>query len=400
MDLREEAMALRKEKHQMIHTELSAPVDNAHDLAVVYTPGVSAPCLVIKEDEDLSLDLTWRGNVVAVISDGTRVLGLGDIGPAASLPVMEGKSALYKRFGNVDAIPIVINTKDPDEFIHTVQLLEKSFAGINLEDLSSPKCYDIEDKLKATMNIPVFHDDQHGTAIAALAAVLGGLRLVGKKIDEVKVVMNGAGAAGSAIARLLLEAGVKDENMTILNSKGIMYDNGKLDRIQKELAARVNPENKQGTLAEAVKGADVLLGCSAPGVFTPEIVKNMAEKNIVFAMANPNPEMMLDAAREAGVYIFGTGRSDMPNQVNNSSVFPGLFRGALDVRARQINEEMKLAAAYALANLMPDEELSPDHVVVDVFDPRVPKAVAKAVAKAAVETGVARVKELPEQYRD
>lgn len=400
MDLREEAMALRKEKHQMIHTELSAPVDNAHDLAVVYTPGVSAPCLAIKEDEDLSLDLTWRGNVVAVISDGTRVLGLGDIGPAASLPVMEGKSALYKRFGNVDAIPIVINTKDPDEFIHTVQLLEKSFAGINLEDLSSPKCYDIEDKLKATMNIPVFHDDQHGTAIAALAAVLGGLRLVGKKIDEVKVVMNGAGAAGSAIARLLLEAGVKDENMTILNSKGIMYDNGKLDRIQKELAARVNPENKQGTLAEAVKGADVLLGCSAPGVFTPEIVKNMAEKNIVFAMANPNPEMMLDAAREAGVYIFGTGRSDMPNQVNNSSVFPGLFRGALDVRARQINEEMKLAAAYALANLMPDDELSPDHVVVDVFDPRVPKAVAKAVAKAAVETGVARVKELPEQYRD
>lgn len=400
MDLREEAMALRKEKHQMIHTELSAPVENAHDLAVVYTPGVSAPCLAIKEDEDLSLDLTWRGNVVAVISDGTRVLGLGDIGPAASLPVMEGKSALYKRFGNVDAIPIVINTKDPDEFIHTVQLLEKSFAGINLEDLSSPKCYDIEDKLKATMNIPVFHDDQHGTAIAALAAVLGGLRLVGKKIDEVKVVMNGAGAAGSAIARLLLEAGVKDENMTILNSKGIMYDNGKLDRIQKELAARVNPENKQGTLAEAVKGADVLLGCSAPGVFTTEIVKNMAEKNIVFAMANPTPEMMLDAAREAGVYIFGTGRSDMPNQVNNSSVFPGLFRGALDVRARQINEEMKLAAAYALANLMPDEELSPDHVVVDVFDPRVPKAVAKAVAKAAVETGVARVKELPEQYRD
>lgn len=400
MDLREEAMQLRREKHQMIQTALAAPVDNAHDLAVVYTPGVSAPCLAIKEDEDLSLDLTCRGNIVAVISDGTRVLGLGDIGPAASLPVMEGKSALYKRFGNVDAIPIVINTKDPDEFIHTVQLLEKSFAGINLEDLSSPKCYDIEDKLKATMNIPVFHDDQHGTAIAALAAVLGGLRLVGKKLDEVKVVMNGAGAAGSAIARLLLEAGVKEENMTILNSKGIMYDNGKLDRIQKELASRVNPENKHGTLADAVKGADVLLGCSAPGVFTPDIVKNMAEKNIVFAMANPTPEMMLDAAREAGVYIFGTGRSDMPNQVNNSSVFPGLFRGALDVRARQINEEMKLAAAYALANLMSDDELDPDHVVVDVFDPRVPKAVAKAVAKAAIESGVARVKELPAQYQD
>lgn len=399
MDLREEAMALRKEKHQMITTALNAPMETAHDLAVVYTPGVAAPCLAIKEDEDLSLDLTWRGNVVAVISDGTRVLGLGDIGPAASLPVMEGKSALYKRFGNVDAIPVVINTKDPDEFIHTVQLLEKSFAGINLEDLSSPKCYDIEDKLKATMDIPVFHDDQHGTAIAAVAAVLGGLRLIGKAISDVKVVMNGAGAAGTACARLLLEAGVTPENMTVLNSKGILYDNGKLDRVQKELVAKVNPENKKGTFAEAVKGADVLLGCSAPGVFKKEIVETMAEKNIVFAMANPVPEMMLDDAREAGVYIFGTGRSDMPNQVNNSSVFPGLFRGALDVRARQINEEMKLAAAHALANLLNDDELDPDHVVVNVFDPRVPKAVAKAVAKAAIETGVARVKELPQQYK-
>lgn len=400
MDLKEEAMLLRKEKHQMIQTALSAQVENAHDLAVVYTPGVSAPCLAIKEDEDLSLELTCRGNIVAVISDGTRVLGLGDIGPAASIPVMEGKSALYKRFGNVDAIPIVINTKDPEEFIHTVQLLEKSFAGINLEDLSSPKCYDIEDRLKATMNIPVFHDDQHGTAIAALAGVLGGLRLVGKKLDEVKVVMNGAGAAGSAIARLLLEAGVKAENLTVVNSKGILYDNGKLDRIQKALVAEINPENRQGTFADAVKGADVLIGCSGPGVFKPEVIKTMAEKNIVFAMANPTPEMMLDDAREAGVYIFGTGRSDMPNQVNNSSVFPGLFRGALDVRARQINEEMKLAAAYALANLMSDDELDPDHVVVDVFDPRVPKAVAKAVAQAAIDTGVARVKELPPQYQD
>lgn len=399
MDLREEAMALRKEKHQMITTTLNAPMETAHDLAVVYTPGVAAPCLAIKEDEDLSLDLTWRGNVVAVVSDGTRVLGLGDIGPAASLPVMEGKSALYKRFGNVDAIPIVINTKDPDEFIHTVQLLEKSFAGINLEDLSSPKCYDIEDTLKATMNIPVFHDDQHGTAIAAVAAVLGGLRLLGKAISDVKVVMNGAGAAGTACARLLLEAGVTPENMTVLNSKGILYDNGKLDRVQKELVAKVNPDNAHGTFAEAVKGADVLLGCSAPGVFKKEIIETMAEKNIVFAMANPVPEMMLEDAREAGVYIFGTGRSDMPNQVNNSSVFPGLFRGALDVRARQINEAMKLAAAHALANLLHDDELDPDHVVVNVFDPRVPKAVAKAVAKAAIETGVARVTELPEQYK-
>lgn len=400
MDLREEAMELRRKTHQIIKTDLAAPMENGHDLAVVYTPGVAAPCLAIKEDEDLSLDLTWRGNVVAVISDGTRVLGLGDIGPAASLPVMEGKSALYKRFGGIDAIPIVINTKDPDEFIHTVQLLEKSFAGINLEDLSSPKCYDIEDTLKATMNIPVFHDDQFGTAIAALAGVLGGLRLIGKKLDEVKVVVNGVGAAGSAIARLFLEAGVPAENMTALNSKGILYDNGHLDRIQKALADKLNPEGRRGALADAVKGADVLVGCSGPGVFTKEIVSAMAEKNIVFGMANPVPEMMLDEAREAGVYVFGTGRSDMPNQINNSSVFPGLFRGALDVRARQINEEMKLAAAYALANLMSDDELDPDHVVADVFDERVPKAVAKAVAKAAIETGVARVKELPEQYRD
>lgn len=400
MDLREEAMELRRKTHQIIKTDLAAPMENGHDLAVVYTPGVAAPCLAIKEDEDLSLDLTWRGNVVAVISDGTRVLGLGDIGPAASLPVMEGKSALYKRFGGIDAIPIVINTKDPDEFIHTVQLLEKSFAGINLEDLSSPKCYDIEDTLKATMNIPVFHDDQFGTAIAALAGVLGGLRLIGKKLNEVKVVVNGVGAAGSAIARLFLEAGVPAENMTVLNSKGILYDNGHLDRIQKALADKLNPEGCRGTLADAVKGADVLVGCSGPGVFTKEIVSTMAEKNIVFGMANPVPEMMLDEAREAGVYVFGTGRSDMPNQINNSSVFPGLFRGALDVRARQINEEMKLAAAYALANLMSDDELDPDHVVADVFDERVPKAVAKAVAKAAIETGVARVKELPEQYRD
>lgn len=400
MDLREKAMELRRKTHQIIKTDLAAPMENGHDLAVVYTPGVAAPCLAIKEDEDLSLDLTWRGNVVAVISDGTRVLGLGDIGPAASLPVMEGKSALYKRFGGIDAIPIVINTKDPDEFIHTVQLLEKSFAGINLEDLSSPKCYDIEDTLKATMNIPVFHDDQFGTAIAALAGVLGGLRLIGKKLDEVKVVVNGVGAAGSAIARLFLEAGVPAENMTALNSKGILYDNGHLDRIQKALADKLNPEGRRGTLADAVKGADVLVGCSGPGVFTKEIVSTMAEKNIVFGMANPVPEMMLDEAREAGVYVFGTGRSDMPNQINNSSVFPGLFRGALDVRARQINEEMKLAAAYALANLMSDDELDPDHVVADVFDERVPKAVAKAVAKAAIETGVARVKELPEQYRD
>lgn len=399
--LKEEALALRREKHQMIKTDLNAAVECNHDLAIVYTPGVSAPCLAIKDDEDLSLELTWRGNVVAVISDGTRVLGMGDIGAAAAMPVMEGKSALYKRFGQIDAIPITLDTKDPQEFIHTVKLLEKNFAGINLEDISSPKCYDIEDELKKIMNIPVFHDDQHGTAIAALAALLGALEVVGKKIEDVKVVMNGAGAAGTAIARLLLEDGVKPENMTILNSKGILFDNGKRDRVQQELIAKVNPENKQGTFDDAVKGADVLIGCSAPGVFNVESIKTMNDKSIVFAMANPVPEIMYEEAKEKGVYIYGSGRSDMPNQVNNSSVFPGLFRGALDVRARQINEEMKLAAAHALADLaIHSGKLDPDHVVVDVFDPKVPFAVAKAVAKAAIASGVARATELPEKYRD
>ena len=399
--LKEEALALRREKHQMIKTGLNAAVECNHDLAIVYTPGVSAPCLAIKDDEDLSLELTWRGNVVAVISDGTRVLGMGDIGAAAAMPVMEGKSALYKRFGQIDAIPITLDTKDPQEFIHTVKLLEKNFAGINLEDISSPKCYDIEDELKKIMNISVFHDDQHGTAIAALAALLGALEVVGKKIEDVKVVMNGAGAAGTAIARLLLEDGVKPENMTILNSKGILFDNGKRDRVQQELIAKVNPENKQGTFDDAVKGADVLIGCSAPGVFNVESIKTMNDKSIVFAMANPVPEIMYEEAKEKGVYIYGSGRSDMPNQVNNSSVFPGLFRGALDVRARQINEEMKLAAAHALADLaIHSGKLDPDHVVVDVFDPKVPFAVAKAVAKAAIASGVARATELTEKYRD
>lgn len=398
--LKEEALALRREKHQMIHTTLNADMKDGHDLAIVYTPGVSAPCLEIKKDEELSLELTWRGNVVAVISDGTRVLGLGDIGAAAAMPVMEGKCALYKRFGDIDAIPIVLDTKDKDEFIHTVKLLEKNFAGINLEDISSPKCYDIEDELKKIMDIPIFHDDQHGTAIAALAALLGALKVAGKAIGHVKVVMNGAGAAGTAIARLLLEDGVKPENMTILNSKGILYDNGRLDRVQLELVKQVNPENRQGTLADALKGADVLIGCSAPGVFNNESIRTMAEKSIIFAMANPVPEIMYEEAKEKGVFIYGSGRSDMPNQVNNSSVFPGLFRGALDVRAREINEDMKLAAAHALADLATQDQADADHVVVNVFDPRVPQAVAKAVAKAAIQSGVAGVKELPDQYKD
>ena len=378
-ELKKEAIALRKEKHQMIKTALNADMKNGHDLAIVYTPGVSAPCLEIKKDEDLSLEMTWRGNVVAVISDGTRVLGLGDIGAAAAMPVMEGKSALYKRFGNIDAIPIVLDTKDKDEFIHTVKLLEKNFAGINLEDISSPKCYDIEDELKKIMNIPVFHDDQHGTAIAALAALLGALKVTGKKIDEIKVVMNGAGAAGTAIARLLLEDGVKPENMTVLNSKGILYDNGKRDRVQLELIHKTNPENKQGTFAEAVKGADVLIGCSAPGVFNNDAIKTMADKSIVFAMANPVPEIMPDLAKKAGAKVVGTGRSDFPNQVNNVVAFPGIFKGALEGRATQITEEMKLAAALAIASLVPEDELNEDNIMPEAFDPRVADVVSAAV---------------------
>ena len=400
MDYAKESLRLHGEWKGKIEVVTRVPVENKDDLSLAYTPGVAQPCLEIQEDVNKSYELTRRWNMCLVVTDGSAVLGLGNIGPEAGMPVMEGKSALYKRFGNIDAIPIVLDTKDKDEFIHTVKLLEKNFAGINLEDISSPKCYDIEDELKKIMNIPVFHDDQHGTAIAALAALLGALKVTGKKIDEIKVVMNGAGAAGTAIARLLLEDGVKPENMTILNSKGILYDNGKRDRVQMELIKKTNPENKQGTFAEAVKGADVLIGCSAPGVFNNDAIKTMADKSIVFAMANPVPEIMEEEAKAKGVYIYGSGRSDMHNQVNNSSVFPGLFRGALDVRARQINEEMKLAAAHALADLATKCQLDPDHVVVDVFDERVPFEVAKAVAKAAIATGVARVTELPEKYKD
>ena len=374
------------------------PINDRHALAVAYTPGVAEPCLHIKEDEDLSFSLTLRGNVIAVISDGTRVLGLGDIGAAAAIPVMEGKAAIYKRFANIDALPVVINTKDPEEFIRTVKMLEKNYAGINLEDISSPKCYDIEDRLIEEMEIPVFHDDQHGTAIAALAALLGALRFVKKDISKVKIVINGAGAAGTAIANMILAAGATD--MTMLNSKGILHDNGKLNRVQKDLVDRINPENRQGTFQDAIKGADVLLGVSKAGAFKPEDMKLLAKDSIVFAMANPVPEIMYEDAIAAGVAVCGTGRSDMPNQVNNSSVFPGLFRGAIDVHSRRINMEMKLAAAYALADLIDDKDLRQDNVVIDVFDERVPLAVAKAVAKKAIETGVARRKELPAQYRD
>ena len=400
MDLNQEAMVVHKENNGKLATIGKAKLTDAHDLAILYTPGVAEPCRAIEKEEDLSFELTMRGNCVAVISDGTRVLGLGNIGAAAAMPVMEGKSILYKTFGDIDSVPVCLDTQDKDEFIKTVKILQKNYAGINLEDIQSPKCYDIEDALKEELDIPVFHDDQHGTAIICAAAVLGALRYVKKDIGEVKVVLSGAGAAGTAICRLLLDLGVK--NMIMLNSKGAMYegmDMSRVNRVQAELLKRTNPDKIKGDLAECAKGADVLLGVSSAGLFTPEIIKSMNKDAIVFAMANPVPETSYQAAKEAGAAVAGTGRSDAPNQVNNVSVFPGIFRGALDVRARAINEEMKQAAARAVASIISDEELRDDYVVPPVFDERVAPAVAAAVAKAAMDTGVARIKVDPEVIR-
>jgi malate dehydrogenase (oxaloacetate-decarboxylating) len=398
MNIREEALKVREEKQGILGVAAKAPLKNRQDLSILYTPGVAEPCKEIKLNPDLSFEITCRGNMVAVVTDGTRVLGLGDIGPVAGLPVMEGKAVLFKVFGDVDAVPICLDTKDPDKIVETVRLLQPSFAGINLEDLSSPKCYDIEDRLKEIMDIPVFHDDQHGTAIAALSALIGALRFVGKDIKTARIIVNGAGAAGSAIGRLLVAAGAG--NLVMVDVKGALYDGMEgLNRIQAALAKNTNKEKKQGDLAAMAKGADVLIGVSGPGLFTKEIIASMGKDAIVFGMANPVPETTYADAKAAGARVAGTGRSDAPNQVNNVTVFPGIFRGALDVRARQINEEMKLAAAYAIADLLPEKELREDYVVVDAFDPRVAPAVAAAVAKAAIATGVARVEADPEEIR-
>lgn len=393
MDVREEAVQKKLELGGFLTTGTKYPLKDSHDLSVAYTPGVAEPCLRIKENEELSFDLTCRSNMVAIISDGTRVLGLGDIGAAAAMPVMEGKALLFKRFGNVDCVPLVIDTKDPEEFIHTVKLVQKNYAGINLEDISSPKCYEIENRLKEELEIPVFHDDQHGTAIACLAGVKAALRFVKKDLSKVKIVVNGAGAAGANIARLLYLAGARD--ITLMVSSGVLNKNYKrLDSLQAEMIKLLGQEEKTGTLAEVAKGADVLLGVSAAGVFTEDILKSLAKDAIVFAMANPVPEAMYDVAKACGVRVAGTGRSDAPNQINNVNVFPGLFRGAIDVHASKINDEMKLAAADALADLVADEDLREDYVVANAFDERVPLAVAKAVAEMAIKTGVAR-KALP-----
>lgn len=390
MTLREEALKLHMDNNGKIAVVSKVPIATRHDLAIAYTPGVAEPCKDIKEDKNLSFEYTCRGNMVAIITDGTRVLGLGDIGPEAAMPVMEGKAALFKTFGDVDAVPVCLDTKDPDEFIRTVKLLQPNYAGVNLEDISSPKCYEIEDKLKEICDIPVFHDDQHGTAIACLSAVLGALRFVKKDIATAKFVVNGCGAAGSAIGRLLVNMGA--QNVIMVDRFGALYEgiDVKLDRIQSYLATVTNKEHKQGTLADVAKGADVMIGASAPNVFTKEIMQSMADKAIVFALANPVPETSYDAAKEAGVAVAGTGRSDRPNQVNNVTVFPGVFRGAIDVRARAITEDMKVAAVYAIADLIDEKDLREDYVVPDAFDPRVAPAVAAAVAKVAIEKGLAR----------
>lgn len=399
MTLRDEALKLHLDNNGKIAVVSKVPIETRHDLAIAYTPGVAEPCKDIKENKDLSFEYTCRGNMVAVITDGTRVLGLGDIGPEAAMPVMEGKAALFKTFADVDAVPVCLDTKDEEEFIKTVKYLQPNYAGINLEDISSPKCYDIECRLKEICDIPVFHDDQHGTAIACLAAVMGALRFVKKDIKTAKFVVNGCGAAGSAIGRLLVNMGA--ENVIMVDRFGALYEgiDAKLDRIQAYLATVTNKEHKQGTLADVAKGADVLIGVSAPNIFTKEIISSMAEKAIVFALANPVPETSYDAAKEAGAAVVGTGRSDSPNQVNNVCVFPGVFRGAIDVRAKAITEDMKVAAVYAIAGLIDEKDLREDYVVPDAFDPRVAPAVAAAVAKVAIEKGLARKIVDPEEIK-
>ncbi len=387
--IKKEAIDKRLEKKGFLTTASKFPLENGYDLSVAYTPGVAEPCLLIKEDEDLSFKLTSRSNMVAVVSDGSRVLGLGNIGAAASIPVMEGKSLLFKRFGDVDCIPLVVSSQDTEDIIRTVKMVEKNFAGINLEDISSPKCYEIENRLKEELDIPVFHDDQHGTAIACVSAVKSALRLVKKDLETVKIVVNGAGAAGANIAKLLYQCGAR--NITLMVSSGVLTKAyPRLDSLQAELVDLLGQDGKTGDLATVAKGADVLLGVSAAGAFTKEILEGLAEDSIVFAMANPNPEASYDDMKAAGVRVAGTGRSDSPNQINNVTVFPGVFRGAIDVHASSINDEMKIAATDALAYLITEDELTEEYVVPSAFDERVAKAVAKAVADKAIETGVAR----------
>lgn len=389
MNIYEESLKFHEEKRGKYEIKPTCEVKDAKDLSLAYTPGVAEPCREIHKDPSKAYTYTRKWNTVAVISDGTAVLGLGDIGPLAALPVMEGKSVLFKEFGNVDAFPIVLDTKNVDEIVETVENIAPTLGGINLEDISAPRCFEIEKRLKERLNIPVFHDDQHGTAIACLAGIKGALRLVKKDLATAKIVVNGAGAAGANIARLLYLAGARD--ITVLVSSGVLHkDYKRLDSLQSELIDMLGLEEKHGNLAENAKGADILLGVSAAGAFTKEILENLADDAIVFAMANPNPEATYADMKAAGVRIAGTGRSDAPNQINNVAVFPGIFRGAIDVRASKITDEMKLAAADALAHLIPDSELNDENIMPSVFDPRVAPAVAKAVAEVAVKQGIAK----------
>ncbi len=390
MDYSSRSLRLHEELKGKIEISLRTRVDSAEALSLAYTPGVAAPCLEIQKDVSRSYDLTRRWNTVAVVTDGTAVLGLGDIGPEAGMPVMEGKCALFKAFGDVDAIPLCIRSKDPDEIVRTVELLSGSFGGVNLEDISAPRCFEIEQKLKERCDIPIFHDDQHGTAVITLAGLLNALKVVGKKIEDVRIVTSGAGAAGIAIIRLLMAMGLKNVIMT--DRKGAIYKGREgLNPIKEEMAEITNADCRKGSLSEVIAGADVFIGVSAPGTLTGDMVRTMARDPIIFACANPTPEIFPEEARAAGAAVISTGRSDFPNQVNNVLCFPGIFRGALDVRARDINDEMKIAAARAIASLVSEEELCADYILPAAFDSRVKDAVAKAAAQAAIASGVARI---------
>ena len=390
MDYASESLRLHNEWKGKIEVVATVPVETKEDLSLAYTPGVAQPCLEIQKDVEKSYDLTRRHNLCAVITDGTAVLGLGDIGPEAGMPVMEGKCVLFKSFGGVDAFPLCVKTKDVDEFVQTVYNISGSFGGINLEDIAAPRCFEIERKLKEKCDIPIFHDDQHGTAVITLAGMLNALKVVGKKKEDVKIVTSGAGAAAISIVKLLLSAGFK--NVTMCDRKGAIYAGREgLNWIKEEMAQVTNLEKKAGSLAEQLVGADVFIGVSAPGTVTTEMVKTMNRDAIIFACANPTPEIFPDDAKAGGAKVIATGRSDFPNQINNVLAFPGIFRGTFDVRARDINEEMKMAAAHALADLISPEELCADYIIPKAFDKRVGPAVAKAVAEAARKSGVARI---------
>ena len=390
MDYAERSLELHYELKGKIEVTARAKVGDREALSLAYTPGVAAPCLEIQKDVSKSYELTRRWNTVAVVTDGTAVLGLGDIGPEAGMPVMEGKCVLFKEFGGVDAIPLCIRSKDVDEIVNTVALLVGSFGGVNLEDISAPRCFEIERRLKERCDIPVFHDDQHGTAVIMLAGLMNALKAVGKNLDDVKIVTSGAGAAGIAIIKLLVSVGAK--NVVMTDRRGAIYKGrADLNPAKQEIAEKTNPAGESGSLKDVIKGADVFIGVSAPGVLTPEMVAGMAENAIVFACANPTPEIFPDEAKKAGAAVVSTGRSDYPNQINNVLAFPGIFRGALDARASEINDAMKIAAAHAIAGLVSDEELSCDNILPQAFDPRVGKAVAEAVKNAAVSSGAARI---------